>query len=268
MRIPHPCADKGGIISVSKDVADIFKLQPRQVRAHCCVCGRVCVGCIRTRKQFSRSLCLERVAESLHCAKVDGSAGRDFALQDKVISTGSAAYRQKGQLLTNWAYWLLCDYLQDVVVSRVHPDEVAVELVELVFKDQVCIFCVCVSSYPHYPFVVATEPFFMPRIRGLVCIGKRGVITRVHSHTCTSGKGRANTRVHAHTRVSDKHVFLTHTSIPPQYIGRSDQWHLKGSIVGTCVHLRKNVQHAGMRATVEEIWANGRRCGGVYPPSL
>ncbi|KAJ3288894.1 vacuolar membrane-associated protein iml1 [Borealophlyctis nickersoniae] len=56
-------------------------------------------------------------------------------------------------------------------------------------------------------------------------------------------------------------------SFRDQYVGRSDMWRLKLSVVGTCVHQSKKVSSFGIRAQVKDVFVNGRvaSCGYVTP---
>ncbi|BFZ18365.1 hypothetical protein BsWGS_21405 [Bradybaena similaris] len=42
-----------------------------------------------------------------------------------------------------------------------------------------------------------------------------------------------------------------------QYFGRSDMWRLCKTLVNTCVYLKKQIEFAEMRASVNELWARG-----------
>ncbi|XP_005093712.1 GATOR complex protein Iml1 isoform X2 [Aplysia californica] len=50
-----------------------------------------------------------------------------------------------------------------------------------------------------------------------------------------------------------------------QYFGRSDMWRLCKTLTNTCVYLKKTIEFAEMRTTVNELWARGENvtCGVI-----
>jgi hypothetical protein len=52
-----------------------------------------------------------------------------------------------------------------------------------------------------------------------------------------------------------------------QYMGRSEMWRLKNSLVNTCVYIKKNIEFCGgaVRCQVYEMWSQGDRvaCGVI-----
>ncbi|CAL1534400.1 unnamed protein product [Lymnaea stagnalis] len=50
-----------------------------------------------------------------------------------------------------------------------------------------------------------------------------------------------------------------------QYFGRSDMWRLCKTLTNTCVYLKKQIEFAEMRASVNELWAKGENvtCGVI-----
>ncbi|RUS89768.1 hypothetical protein EGW08_002471, partial [Elysia chlorotica] len=52
-------------------------------------------------------------------------------------------------------------------------------------------------------------------------------------------------------------VDLVEILFKEQYFGRSDMWRMNTILTNTCVYVKKNLEFAGMRATVHELWSQG-----------
>lgn len=61
------------------------------------------------------------------------------------------------------------------------------------------------------------------------------------------------------SKVEPKNITLDLVEIlfKEQYFGRSDMWRMNSSLTNTCVYLKKSLEFAGMRATVQELWSQG-----------
>ncbi|XP_048467648.1 GATOR complex protein DEPDC5 [Rhincodon typus] len=58
---------------------------------------------------------------------------------------------------------------------------------------------------------------------------------------------------------------LVELTFKDQYIGRSDMWRLKKTLVNTCAYVTQKVEFAGIRAQASELWVKGEKvtCGYI-----